>query len=720
MRKERTYEFRKNLNRVHQQDRRDFSVTAADNELIVENGWKILIDAAASGMVETAAKDLQDYFFDSMNVSVMLCRAEDIAKHAGKSNAIVLGTVRELPDLAGKLPEVKSYCLQVNDNNILICGSNDRGLAQGSYYLEDLMNLKEAPLLKKGEIVRKALFSPRMTHSGWGMDEFPDAYLNAVAHAGMDAILIFAKGPDLTTTGCLDFNDLIDRAAKYGIDLYLYSYLKSLRHPAEKDAAEYYESTYGRIFAACPRAKGVILVGESCEFPSRDTVNTTGEPCNAPNEGIRPLKPSPGWWPCYDYPEWLEMIKATVRKYNPEAEIVFWTYNWGCTPEKDRLALIDSLPEDITLQVTFEMFEQIRADGIVKPVMDYSITFPGPGKYFASEAAAAKKKNIRLYAMANTGGMTWDFGTVPYIPVPQQWTKRHDAILKAHDDWGLCGLMESHHYGFTPSVIGELGKWRYWSPAPDAAEILDRIAIRDFGKAAAPHIVKAWDLWSEAMNFVPVANEDQCGPLRIGASYPFIFHPDITRTFRSQTINIPSAEHAHFGSAIVKTFYHPFENEQQSPGAVRFPVEIKALKKAADIWQHGIDELEKALEMAPDKKKLKAGKMLGLGKFILAALITALHCKQWWLLNQKLLLESDAETASALVDAIETLLKAEIANAEQIIPWVEADSRLGWEPSMEYMTDRKHLEWKIRHARQVLEYELNAYRTMLKLHSLSC
>jgi hypothetical protein len=715
MRKERAHEFRKELNQVHQKNRRDCSVTASNNELAVENGWEILFDAAASELLETTAKDLQDYFFTSMNVSVMLRKVENIAKHAGESNSIILGTARELKSFAGKLPEAKSYCLQVNEDNVVVCGSNDRGLAQGSYYIEDMMNLKEAPILEKGEIVREALFSPRMIHSGWGMDEFPDEHLNAIAHAGMDAILVFTKGPDLTTVGYLDFNDLIDRAAKYGIDLYIYSYLKSLKHPSEKDAAEYYESTYGKVFAACPRAKGVILVGESCEFPSKDTVNTTGKPWNTPNEGIRPVKPSPGWWPCYDYPEWLEMIKASVRKYSPEAEIVFWTYNWGSKPEKDRLALINSLPEDVTLQVTFEMFEQIHVDGLVKPVMDYSITFPGPGKYFASEAAAAKKKNIRLYSMVNTAGMTWDFGAVPYIPVPQQWTKRHDAILKAHDDWGLCGLMESHHFGFTPSVVSELSKWRYWSPAADAVEILDKIAVRDFGKPAAPHAVKAWSLWSEAMNFVPAANEDQYGPLRIGASYPFIFHPDITLTFNSQVIDVPSVEHAHFGGAIVKTFYHPFENARQSPGALRYPIEIKALEKAIDIWRNGIEELEKALALIPENKKLKAGKMLGLGNFILAALITTLHCKQWWLLNQKLLTESDVETALALVDEIEALLKKEIANAEQLIPWVEADSRLGWEPSMEYMTDREHLEWKIRHARQTLEYELNTYRTMLKL-----
>jgi hypothetical protein len=715
MQTERAYEFRKSLNCVHQSNRRDFSIKAAKNEIIIEDGWEILFDAKASELVETTAKDLQDYLFVSMNVSVMLKKVVDIAKFTDQKNSIIMATAKELENFSSKFTKAKSYCLKVSKNNIILCGSDERGMAQGSYYIEDLLNFKEAPILKHGEIVRESLFSPRMTHSGWGLDEFPDAHLNAIAHAGMDSILVFAKAADMTTTGYLDFNDLIDRAAKYGIDLYLYSYLKSLKHPSEKDATEHYDSTYGKLFEACPRAKGVILVGESCEFPSKDIENTTGEFWNTPNEGIRPVKPSPGWWPCFDYPEWLKMIKKTVRKYSPKAEIVFWTYNWGCTPEKDRLALINSLPKDVTLQVTFEMFEQRQVKNVIKPVMDYSITFPGPGKYFTSEAIAANKKNIRLYAMSNTGGMTWDFGTVPYIPVPQQWTKRHDALLKAHEDWGLCGLMESHHYGFYPSIISELAKWRYWSPAVDAGEILGKIAVRDFGEAGAKHAVNAWQFWSDAMNGIPVTNEDQYGPLRAGASYPFIFHPDITRTFQSQEINMPSADFAHFGGAIIKTFYHPFENEQQSPGAIRFPIEISALKNAISQWQNGINELEKALETTPKTKLLKAEKMLGLGKYILSCLVTTLHCKQWWILNQKLTGESNVTEALRLLDEIEALLKSEIINAEETIPLVEADSRLGWEPSMEYMTDRKHLEWKIKHSKRVIEYDLATYRTILNL-----
>ena len=111
-----------------------------------------------------------------------------------------------------------------------------------------------------------------MVHSGFGIDQFPDCHLRDIAHSGMDAILVFTKDVNTTTCGFLDFNELIVRAAKYGIDVYAYSYMKSKFHPLDDGAEEYYESTYGRLFEKCPGLKGVILVGESLGFPTRDPI----------------------------------------------------------------------------------------------------------------------------------------------------------------------------------------------------------------------------------------------------------------------------------------------------------------------------------------------------------------------------------------------------------------------------------------------------------------
>ena len=41
--------------------------------------------------------------------------------------------------------------------------------------------------------------------------------------------------------------------------------------------------------------------------------------------------------------------------------------------------------------------------------------------------------------------------------------------------------------------------------------------------------------------------------------------------------------------------------------------------------------------------------------------------------------------AKNILDAMEKLAREEIRNTENTIPLAEVDSRLGWEPSMEYM-----------------------------------
>jgi len=63
---------------------------------------------------------------------------------------------------------------------------------------------------------------------------------------------------------------------------------------------------------------------------------------------------------------------------------------------------------------------------------------------------------------------------------------------------------------------------------------------------------------------------------------------------------------------------------------------------------------------------------------------------------------------------LEELAEAEIANARATVPIVEQDSRLGWEPSMEYVCDKWHLEWKIRQVESALR-EIASYRQMLQL-----
>jgi len=694
---ERNFQFRQRLNVVHRPDRRDPAQRPASGETAVESTWRIVIGPCASEYLTRVAMDLQDYLFTSMGVSTRLVRAE-VGAGIQKQGTITLLSRVESAVLGEGLTKPRSYRLIVDADSITICGYDERGTGQGCYHLEDLMNLREAPFVTPRDEIRTPVFSPRMVHSGWGIDQFPDPHLNAIAHAGMDAILVFVKGPNTTTTGYLDINDLIDRAALFGVDVYLYSYLESRVHPDDPGAVAYYESTYGELIRSCPRVKGIVFVGESCEFPSKDP-RTTGRLRLDPSPDGKPdSRPSPGWWPCTDYPDWLDLLKGILRKYSPDLDIVFWTYNWGWAPEADRLALIRSLPTDISLQATFEMFEDVVKDGIVTRCVDYTASFEGPGKYFRTEAQTAHERGIPLYAMSNTAGLSWDIGVIPYQPIPFQWGRRYQGLLEAHRQWGLVGLMESHHYGWWPSFVSELAKWAYWEPATGIEEMAGRLACREFGPDGGPLAVEAWRAWSEAFRDYVPTNEDQYGPFRVGPAYPLLF--------LTEREPFPSAPYAHFGNTILTTQYNPHKPED-------LDTEIRLLGRMADRWDEGLARLQQAVALAPERKRPEALRMLGLGQFIRNCVRTTVHTKRWWQLKQHLLAQTEVGAAQVILDDMVRLGEAEIANAQATIPLVEADSRLGWEPSMEYMADRAHLEWKIAQLRLVLDEEIPAYRSAL-------
>ena len=703
---ERNYQFRERLLQVHKPDRRDLDVTPGAGQIQVDDSWEICISKHAERVIVNAAKDMQDYLGVSMGVYLPLKRCKDIAEAAKEAKKLVLATVAELGEDT-ELDAPKSYRLKVTDN-VVIIGLDGRGAAQGWYFAEDLMNLAGAPILDTQSIVRKPVFSPRMSHSGYGLDMFPDQYLSHLAHLGIDSILVFTKAANKTPYGFCDFNELIYRAEGYGLDVYAYSYLKSERHPEDRDAEEYYDKVYGSVFQKCPGLKGIVMVGESVEFPSKDP-RTTGRSYLTPSpDGLPDTKPSPGWFPCSDYPQWVCMIRDTVHKYSPDAEIVFWTYNWGYVAEEYRLELIRNLPTDITLLVTFEMFERVRTGNTTSSTVDYTLSIPGPSKYFASEAKLARERGIRLYSQSNSGGLTWDIGVIPYQPIPDAWIGRMNALKKAHDDWDLCGLMENHHYGLWPSFISEMAKWMYWTPSPEPQEILRLLAEKLFTKDHAQQGLEVWKLWSEGFSHYFCTHEDQYGPFRIGPSYPLSIA-------NKGKFRIPEEDYARFGAEICMVDYYPHERSGVSLGNFRFPYEIRELTEMRRLFDAGNKLLATLTERLEGWRKQDALYMLNLGRFISNCCTTTVHAKEFYLGMIKIRAATDEAEITHMVEYLRQLCLDEIRNAEETIPLVEFDSRLGWEPSMEYMADRAHLEWKIK-ATRITYNQLQSYTNALELN----
>ena len=706
---ERNYQFRERMLEVHKRDLRDDSLWKKQNGTVIDEGWEIVYPADADRVMLHAAHDLRDFFEVSMGMYLLARPSECITPTAKK---IVLTDAAHTPSLAPKYTEKGAYKLFVADG-IVICGATSRGTAQGAYYLENRLGIHRGPVIEEQTLERRPLFSPRMVHSGFGLDEFPDEHINAIAHSGMDALLVFVKDLNVTPHGYLDLNNLIYRAAGMGVDVYAYSYYKNPKHPDEPDAREFYEGTYGKLFETCPGLRGVTLVGESVEFPSHDP-HTSG--CLRKEKKPGETRPSPGWYPCEDYPQWVELVKGIIREKNPEADFVFWTYNWGYVDEEPRLRLIRSLPTDISLNVTYEMFENFEPrPGVTKRCVDYTLMYEGPGKYFTSEAIEAHKRGIRLYTMANTGGLSWDIGVVPYEPCPYQWKRRYDGMVKAYHEWGLRGVMESHHYGFYPSFISELANAAFWEPAADYETAMREIAARDFGAGNEDTVLRAWQLFSDGIRNYVSTNPDQYGPFRIGPAYPLLFQQEAT---------LESPPYAHFGNnKICRPMYNYDINKRAN-----LDFEIESLSLMRDLFSQGAALIGDLIPNLSGRQAEEAKRLAGLGQFIANAAKTTIATKKWFIRKCMLLPQKGnrpiwvgggaAEGADIkdgqryeltpaeirqIIDEMREIAAAEIENARDTIPLVEYDSRLGYEPSMEYMCDRAHLEWKIAMTERALE-----------------
>ena len=697
---ERNYDFRKRHWEYHKPGRRDPGRKPQAGELLLTEDWKIGFAPAPGSITEIAANDFQEYLEKSMGVSLPLARAD--------------GPRTLLIEVS---PEVKTgFVIDVTDNHVTVSASSDAMTFRGTIHLEDMMNLEEAPVLPLGRLVRKPLYHTRTVHSGTGLDAYPDQELLALLHAGYDCIDLFLIGIDRNRLGYCDFNDVITRAARYGIKTVFHNYIQTRIHPDEAGAQERFDAVYGEIFRRYPGVDSIGLCGECLEFPSRDPA-TTGKPYNeSVVDGIPDTRPSPGWYPCEDYPAYIQCIERAVHKFKPDADVQFSTYNWGYAPFELRKKFLEHFPERVSLSVCYEIFSQRKLEGLSTPVMDYTMSAEEPGYYFTSECEEAHRHGIKLTGNVNTAGIAWDFGCVPMVPAPEKILHRDRRLREAAKKWDVRDHYCTHHYGWWNGVAADLGKWTGWEDfEPDYDNLLTKIAVRDYGKEAAPHVRNAWHLWSEAMSHYTASNEDQYGPWRVGPAYPFIFQPNLSRTMSGKEIKFPTAPHAHFGHAIIKTFYMPYENAEQSPGFLRYPAEIRSLEQMLELWNSGLDEARSAVESAEPRKKDEARRLEALGHFIRNFIVTTINIKKWWRANMAMQTCSTAEEAEKYLDEIESIARAETANVRDTIPAVEFDSRLGWEPSMEYVCDRWHLEWKLRQLESALR-ETASYRRMLRLH----
>ena len=124
--KEINYQFRQRFSVVHQPGRRDMDKRCPEGFVEVNSDWCITVPENADIVLMNAARDLEDYFFTSMKISLKLVLENEAEKYEKR---IVYGT--------DALIKEHSYRFAVEENKITLIGCDSRMAAQAGYFLED-------------------------------------------------------------------------------------------------------------------------------------------------------------------------------------------------------------------------------------------------------------------------------------------------------------------------------------------------------------------------------------------------------------------------------------------------------------------------------------------------------------------------------------------------------------------------------------------------------
>ncbi len=224
-------------------------------------------------------------------------------------------------------------------------------------------------------------------------------------------------------------------------------------------------------------------------------------------------------------------------------------------------------------------------------------------------------------------------------------------------------------------------------------------------KDASEVILTALSNWSEAITHYVPCDDNQYGPFRVGPSFPLSL---------IKLRKPPSREGAHFGNRIMKNEFPAGQGLASTPPtgrgflySLRVCAEIKSLEKMLSLMKEGVAILDSIPESGRNEE---LSYLINMGKFICCYVHTGINSNEWFRIRARLLSEENIDEFPALIESAEKLLLAEREKATEAIEYVRLDSRLGWEPSMDYLGDENAIRWKIEFIDYVLNVEIKHFK----------
>ena len=674
------------------------------------------------GLLETACDDLR-VFLAAGNVRV------------GHRGYVVQTT------MAPMLLE-EAYRIEVEAERCVVTAEDTEGIRRGLVRLEDDMLHACGAFLPLGTRERRPFVKRRISRCFFGpikrppklrdelmddVDYYPAEYLNRLAHEGVNGLWLTIEFRDLCRTSITPhygaeaeqrlskLRRTVETCRRYGIRTYIFcieprawdaddpvlaehpelaigspSYgNKLLFCPFSDTAQQYLYEAVNGIFAAVPNLGGLINISHG----ERATTCLSGMAATA-NEGVRcPVCSQKQPWEILHAS--LTPMERGMHDANPDAELISWLY----MPQNDPVGewvfdIPQHTPEGVILQFNFEtgvrsnMFGEERIGG------DYWISNPGPSERFSRVAEAAREAGTHMSAKIQTG-CSHEVASVPFVPVPSLLYEKFDGMREL----GVTHTMLCWYFGNYPGLMNKAaGELSFLTFHEGEAEFLMELAAPLWG-GQSRQVVKAWRLFSEAYANYPLTNLFQYyGPMHDGPVWPLHLEPEDAQLSPTWLL----------GSTVTREAYPPSADRIAEAFAYDYTLEeaLELCRRIAEGWDRGMEILAAVRPHVAGSRERVLD--IGVAEALGLQFRSAYSILQFYDLRERMLRMEGMERLE-LLEAMQELVREEIANDERLIELCDQDSRLGFHSEAEgykYFPDK--LRWRADQLGGLLDREFPA------------
>lgn len=458
-----------------------------------------------------------------------------------------------------------SFRLVVTKENCRIIAENTEGIRRGIFYLEDLLAEADGPFLSIGEIRRNAWLKNRISRCFFGpikrppmnrdeladnVDYYPEAYLNRLAHEGVNGLWLTVELKDISRTeftpdGAPDaekrlakLKRTVEKCLRYGIKTYIFMIEPaawkvndpllrkfpelggapmdgSLRCfcPSSAAAQRFLYQSVNYIFRRIPELGGIINIS----LGERATTCLSSIPID--NSRLKHELNCPRCAKKTRSEVVFNTIDPMVRGMRdaaPEADFICWYYLPLPQEQPDWTFELTHLPENTILMYNFESGGKKEQLGKMCVAGDYWLSYVGPSENFEKMARMAHQHGVGMGAKLQVSS-SHELATVPYIPVPGQLYRKYAAIKKL----GANTVMQCWYFGNHPGLMNKAaGMLAFEDFNAGEDDFLMRLA-RPLWNKNAGIMTRIWKKTSAAFRNYPFSNRMQYyGPFHCGVVWP--------------------------------------------------------------------------------------------------------------------------------------------------------------------------------------------------------